>query len=311
MLTAIPTIKKYVNHLKTLTDMAEDSIRRHEKFLRRVENALKKPILSVERGSEINEIIYKIVSTKKNAYNGGKPDPTGADLKFRFGKAVAYYVTWAHTENFIPRNFYPKNPFPKPHMTEAYYLTEERIWFLYKYEGFDLKSKAIIRFLIDTGVRVSELCRVKIAHADFDKGVVSIYMSKVKRTKEVPIMESTVKSLKEMLKKRAVQSEYLFCIEKHGGYNKKNGEKLSTHAVRYRLKKIGDKIGFRINPHSFRHGIATIWYKKFGVLPTARLLGHIDLKYTAHYAHILVADLRQMQKEILPKESSILVSQMN
>ncbi|HYE22670.1 MAG TPA: tyrosine-type recombinase/integrase, partial [Verrucomicrobiae bacterium] len=298
MITQLPKINGYIEYLKTLTDMVMDSIERHEKFLHRVEVALGKPILSVERGSEINEVILKIAATRKIAYNGGKPDPTGADLKFRLGKSVCNYVTWAHTENYIPRNFYPKNPFPKPHMAEAYYLEEKKVWLLYKYEGFDLKTKAIIRFLIDTGVRVSELCKIKLKDVEFESGKVSVYMSKVRRDKEVPIMLTTKETILQMLKERKIESEYLFCCERKGDGMKVIGAPLSTGAVRRRLRKWAVKFGFRINPHSFRHGIATIWFKKFGLVPTMKLLGHIDPKYTAHYYHVLCEELSVMQKEI-------------
>jgi len=294
------SIKTYIDYLKSLTEMVADSIRRHEKFLYRVEAALGKPILEVERGSEINEAIYRVVANRKIAFNGGQVDPTGADLKFRLGKSVTYFVTWAHSENFIPRNFYPKNSFQKPHMTEAYYLTEEKIWFLYKYKGFDLKTQAIIRFLIDTGVRVSELCSVKLTDIDFESRILKIYMSKVRRYKEAPMMQDTVFTLKQMLAAREVESEYLFCVERNGDGRQKRGSAMSTGSIRRRLNKWGDKFGFRINPHSFRHGIGTIWYKRHGLLPTAKLLGHIDMKYTAHYAHILGSDLKKLQKDLLP-----------
>lgn len=272
------TIQTYVDYLKLLTDMVPDSIRRHEKFLYRVQRALDKNILSVERGSEINQAILEVAAARKRAYNGGQEDKTGADLKFRLGKAVSYFVTWAHTENYLERNFYPKNPFHKPHMKDAYYQTPERLWFLYKYEGFDVKTTAIIRFLVDTGVRVSELIGVKITDIDFDKGVVSIFQNKVGRPKEVPVMEPTIKAIRKMIAERNVSSVWLFCVDKKGDGRKIEGSQLSTTAVRRRLDRWAKKLQFRINPHSFRHGIATIWYKAYGLVPTMKLLGHIDAK---------------------------------
>jgi len=302
-------IANYIEFLKTLSETSPDSIKKHEKWLIRLQTELKKSILDVERGSEITQAIYAISYKRKIAYNGGTVD-TGEDLRFRLGQAAKYYVTWAYTENIIPRNFYPKNPFPKPHLRDAYYLTPEKIWFLYNYPNFDLRTKSIIKFLIDTGVRVNELCKVKLADIDFEKRTVLIFMSKVRRSKTVPLMHETVVTLQTMLEQREVKSEYLFCSEKHQS-PKQNGKPLTTHAVRFKLRYWGQKLGFRINPHSFRHGIATLWYKKFGLVPTAKLLGHIDYKYTAHYAHLLGQDLLTMQADVYAKEPKPIEPSLN
>ena len=187
-------------------------------------------------------------------------------------------------------------------MIEAYYQKEERLWFLYCYEDFDLKSKVIIRTLINTAVRVSELVNMKVADIDFERGVVPVYMPKTRNWKEVPLYEPTIKAIKQMLEERTVESEYLLCVERRGDGRAKLGSKMSTGSVRRRLDRWAKRFNFRMNPHSFRHGIVTVWYKKLGLLAAAKLAGHIDLKYTAHYSHISGDEIREMGTKILPHE---------
>lgn len=280
----------YISYLHDLGQMVPEAIRKNERNILQIEKQLSKSLIESKTGSEIIHAVVLAAAKRKIAYNGGKQDD-GSDKKFRLGQAAVCYLRWAHSENLIQRNPYPKNTFKRPPQNNPYCLPPEKMMFLYRYEKFELIDKAIIRFLSDTGVRVSELCRVKISDINFDKNFVRVYMTKVNRLKEVPLTDFTKKTLFKMLSVRKDKKfEYLFQSQKNRTF--------TIQAIALRLRNIGQQFGFRMNPHSFRHASTTLMYKKFGEVAAAKFAGHVDMRSTARYVHITGEEFNKMQNQI-------------
>jgi len=279
----------YLTYLSDLAQMTPDSIRHNRRWIERIEEAYGGSILGAQTASQVNAAILEVAKTRKVAYNGSPQSEDTGQLKFRLGRAVVGYMRWAYSENFIQKNIYQKNPFRRPHSPEANWHDEERTMALYKDESFSLYDRALIRFLIDTGCRVGEMCQIKLEDVDLDNGHARIFMPKVKRLKDVPLSEHTCKTLKALIKRRR-HTPFLF--------HSRQSATISPNAVRIRLRKLGQKLGYRINPHSFRHAAGTLWVKHHGEIQAQKLLGHVDHAATARYTHYLLKDLKEMQSAI-------------
>lgn len=283
-------LQNYIKYLWDFAQIAPEAIKKNERYLRRVEEELGHLILLTETASQINDAIQKVVESRKTAYNGGTFDEYGRDLQYRTGQAVVCFVRWAVSENIIQRNFYPKNPCRRPPLRKPYSLTKEQVAFLYYVAPMKLIDKAIVRFLYDTSNRVSELCRARIEDVDFVNLKVKTYQTKVGTEKETAISELTADCLINLINARKQKSQFLFANNK--------GNRYSPFEIRRRLRLLGKKHGFRMNPHSFRHAAITAMWSQAGDIMAAKLAGQRSLRSTAHYVTVNAQDFKPHQKAI-------------
>ncbi len=148
------------------------------------------------------------------------------------------------------------------------------------------RERAMIEFLLSTGVRVSELLRVDITDVDFEKNEVTIHSAK-KRNKETRKAFLTTeasyylnKYLEYRKRKGYVNSPALFQA------NRKTGKRLDEHTVNTLLKEMGKKLGLtkKLTVHMFRKTFATQLNKR-GMNPgdIAYLLGHASVATSQSY----------------------------
>ena len=148
------------------------------------------------------------------------------------------------------------------------------------------RARAMIMFMLDTGVRVSELCSLKVGDIDMDhrKGIV---LGKGNKERWIYFSEKTLVRLKKYLVSRDGGNDPespLFCtLKKPYSHMHKSG-------VERLLHDIGDACGVtRLHPHLLRATFATNLSKKgVPVNVIAKLLGHANLNTISRY--ILVTD---------------------
>ena len=103
-----------------------------------------------------------------------------------------------------------------------------------------------------SGLRVSELCNLKISDIDLRRSLIIVRGGKGAKDRIVPIPKALLKEIEDYLKMRNDDSEYLLVEERR---NKK--DKLSPKTVWYILDKYGKKAGIKVTPHMLRHSFAT------------------------------------------------------
>jgi len=149
------------------------------------------------------------------------------------------------------------------------------------------KDIAITELLLNTGIRVSELCNLTMNDVEITerKGIIRV-MGKGRKYREVPLNSEVRKYLKEYLDVRPYNtSEYVFISQK-------TGTKMTRTAIYEMLKKYGELAGIKVSPHMLRHTFATFSLRNKGVdLRTLQdLLGHEDLNTTARYTKPTMED---------------------
>jgi len=148
-----------------------------------------------------------------------------------------------------------------------------------------LEDKALIVFLLDTGMRISEALNVKIEHINFAENTVMIEKRKGKYIPQaVPFGEKTKNILIEYIGDR-----------KRGRLFDMNMWKAQRH-----IKKLGYAIlGKKITPHVLRHTKA-VALRKAGVSleDIADYLGHSSLESTRRYARITATHLKQLPQTL-------------
>lgn len=155
----------------------------------------------------------------------------------------------------------------------------ERLLFCIQGEA-NARDRAVVLTLLYTGVRVSELCDIKLKYIDFLINHLKI-IGKGGKVREVPLKTEVVEAIRDYLPERAsnkfADSEYLF-LGQRGPFQR--------DAVNTLLERIGDKAGLdvRLKPHTFRHTFCTRLVKKGVPLPIiSKLAGHASIETTARF----------------------------
>ncbi len=160
------------------------------------------------------------------------------------------------------------------------------------------RNIAIIELLFASGMRVSELCGLRICDIDIKQGYVRI-VGKGNKERIIDIsQEATLAAIKEWLKERDTDDTQspLFIS--------RLGNKLSTQSVRLLIKKltVSSKIKKRITPHTFRHTYATLLLEEgIDITYIQHLLGHSSIVTTQIYTHVNLHKQHEILKDKHPR----------
>ena len=157
------------------------------------------------------------------------------------------------------------------------------------------RNIAIVELLFASGMRVSELCDLRLCDMDIKLGCVRI-IGKGNKERIVDISQkATLTAIKDWLNERGHCDLLapLFVSRLH--------HKLSTQSVRLLIKNIVtlSQIKKKITPHTFRHTFATLLLEEdIDITYIQHLLGHSSIVTTQIYTHVNL----QKQHEILSKK---------
>ncbi|GAB4293824.1 MAG: site-specific tyrosine recombinase XerD [Myxococcota bacterium] len=149
------------------------------------------------------------------------------------------------------------------------------------------RDSAMLEVLYATGVRVSELCSLRLSRLDLSRGVV-MALGKGDRERLVPLGETALAKLDNYLKnerakfeKPKSRSDYIF-LSTHG-------KKMSRQNFWHIVKKYAVTAGIKkeISPHTLRHSFATHLLERGADMRVVQtLLGHRSISTTEIYTHI-------------------------
>ena len=163
------------------------------------------------------------------------------------------------------------------------------------------RDRAMLELLYASGLRVSELCGVRVSELDRNMGVVRV-MGKGNKQRMVPVGKSALQAVERylaegrprLLKGRA--SPYLFVTKRGGAMTRQGFWQL--------LAGYGKKVGIfhDLTPHVLRHTFATHLLEGGADLRSLQsMLGHSDISTTQIYTHVLRSRLRRTVDEHHPR----------
>jgi len=155
------------------------------------------------------------------------------------------------------------------------------------------RDRLIVMLLYGAGLRVSELCNLKIGDVDLDRGIITVRGGKGAKDRVIPIPASLADMIRDYIASRSDDSEYVIVEERR----RKKG-KLSTKTVWYLLKRYGEKAGVEVTPHRLRHSFATHMLERgVDIRAIQELLGHSNLSTTQIYTRVTVEHLKKAQEK--------------
>ncbi len=164
----------------------------------------------------------------------------------------------------------------------------------------EIRNLFIIVFLYATGVRVSELCNIKLEDMDFKEYTIKVLG---KGSKERIVY---FKALPETLKNKYLNetrkellngefSPYLIINNK--------GKQLSPRSVELIVKKyaLQNNIKSKVTPHTLRHTYATdLLNNGADIRSVGEMLGHESLSTTQIYTHVTSERLKEVYNKTHP-----------
>ena len=161
----------------------------------------------------------------------------------------------------------------------------------------NLQARAILMLLYSTGVRRSELVRLRVEDINSQRMVVHIRQGKGGKDRDVPLCPKLLETLREYWKVKKPKT-WLF----PAGIARRGDDHLTAKEVWHICSEAARHAGLkkRVAPHMLRHSFATHLLENGADLPTIQMLmGHADLEATSIYLHL---SRRHLEKTINPLE---------
>ena len=158
------------------------------------------------------------------------------------------------------------------------------------------RNRAILETLYSCGLRVSELCNLKLSELYFEEGFIKVE-GKGSKQRLVPISPRAIKEIRlyftdrNLMKIKPGFEDFVFISN--------FGKNISRIMVFHIIKELAERLGLKkkISPHTFRHSFATHLLEGGANLRAIQcMLGHESIGTTEIYTHI---DRNMLRSEII------------
>lgn len=195
-------------------------------------------------------------------------------------RSLSTFFSWLEEEDYII-----KSPMKRIHKVKTAVIVkdtilDEKIEIL-RDNCNNLRDRAMIDFLLSTGIRVGELVRLNIDDIDFSERECVVY-GKGDKERKAYFDAKTKIHLLNYIESRTDNNIALFV-----SLNKPHS-RLTESGVELRLREMGKKLGVeKVHPHKFRRTMATRAIEKgMPIEQVQKILGHEQIDTTLRYAMV-------------------------
>ena len=261
----------------------------YEKTLEYYRATLHKMLLGVDKGiAEIstNDIRQYLSDFKEMR---GSSKVTIDNIRRIFSS----FFSWMEDEDYIT-----KNPVRRIHRVRADSLVKEIIsdesMEILRDSCTEMRDLAMIDLLASTGMRVGELVRMNISDIDFQERQCVVF-GKGSKERTVYFNARAKIHLSNYILSRKDSNPALF-VSLSKPFNR-----LSISGVEKRLRFIGKQVNIvRVHPHKFRRTLATTAIDRgMPIEQVQKLLGHVKIDTTLHYAMVNQANVKNSHRKYL------------
>lgn len=222
-------------------------------------------------------------------------DNYSANYQHNLARATKRFLTFCVEEKIIESSPYEKLKMPRlpKHAIASFAPDEIKRMIMY---AACQRDRAMIYFLLDTGVRLSEMCSLLVGDVDLDKGEVRVRMGKGQKDRTVYIGAKTRKEVFKYLSTRTPaprQDRPLWISLK----NRRAG--LTTDALVQMMQRLREDTGIAdLTCHTFRRTFAINCLRNgMSIYMLAKLMGHTDISMLIKYLKIVEDDLADAHRQ--------------
>lgn len=222
-------------------------------------------------------------------------------------RAIRAFWSWLISEEIIEINPFDRLRIPRPPNKVIVPFSNEQIRNLLAAinasspSGF--RDRTIILTLLDTGLRVTELCNLKLEDTNLNERSLKV-CGKGCKERVVPIGATVQRAIAKYVNRYRPDpiyqlQDYLFLT--------RSGECLTLNRIEKIIKRygnIGGIDGVRCSPHTFRHTFAISYLRNGGdVFSLQRILGHSTLDMVRTYINLTQSDLQAAHLHFSPVDN--------
>ncbi len=274
-------LSQYLEHLRIEKGLSEKTIEVYERDLLEFQKITKKTSVNKLARSHIRGFLC-FLSEKKN-------QPITRRRKLT---SIKNYFAFLEDERLIQDSPVKNIAMPKVKEKEPSYLTESELKKLIKSVRDDKskhqkRNELIIRILIETGIRISELVNLDISDAEYANRIITV-KRKGGQKQSIPINSELAKSIKSFVDRRDMR-EPMFM----SSFKKRITQRRVGMLVQEYFKK-AEILKTNISVHSIRHSFCSRLLEKGVNLKSIQILaGHKNISTTERYLHIAKSRLRK------------------
>lgn len=224
--------------------------------------------------------------------------------------------SWMVREDIVETNIIRKIKPPKAEKKEVVPFTQDEVKALfaalprskvYKRRGKPLdhalasfeRNRAILLLMLDTGLRASELCDLKVEDLDQRNNRVFVHMGKGMKERLLPFSPRTGQMIWRYL---ATREDYQ---DTDPLFLSKLGRRMDRSKLSEMVKMIGKRAGVPdVYPHRFRHTFAIQYLRNGGDVYTLQsMLGHSTFNSVRTYLALSQVDTDQVHKRASPVDN--------
>lgn len=252
--------------------------------------------------------IYKIKYKDIKAYlvKLYDKDYKGTSISRKITSLRTFY-SYLYDKGLVDKNIFKYVSLPKKEKRLPKYITNDEVSAIFETPNLNSplgqRNRLILELLYGTGIRVAELCNIKLKDIDLDNKTIRIIGKGSKerivfygRTCE-EILDLYINDGRKILLHNK-ENEYLIV----GAYRK--NKSFTTRSVQLIINDIIEKtsISKKITPHTLRHTFAThLLNEGCDILIVKELLGHSSLDTTGIYTHVSNERLRKIYLNTHPR----------
>ena len=222
-------------------------------------------------------------------------------------RALRSFWSWLEREGFITENPFARLKVPKAPKKVIPTFSEQQLRQIF--DAIDTNSPtgyrdyAIILTLLDTGIRCSELTKLRLSDVNLEGRLLKV-QGKGSKERLVPIGARVQKAIWKYIARYRPEPaipryDQLF-LTRHGYPLTK--DRLEAIVERYG-KKAGIT-GIRVSPHTFRHTMAVMFLRNGGdVFSLQRILGHSSLEVVRGYVNLAESDISRVHERNSPADN--------
>jgi len=209
-------------------------------------------------------------------------------------RILSSFFSWLEDEDYIR-----KSPVRRIHKVRTDVLIKEVIsdeeMERLRDSCSEIRDLAMIDLLSSTGMRVGELVKLNRSDVNFQERQCLVF-GKGNKEREVYFNARAKIHLREYLDSRVDDSPALF-VSMESPFRR-----LTISGIESRIRNLGKAVGIqKLHPHKFRRTLATNAIDKgMPIEQVQKLLGHVKIDTTLHYAMVNQSNVKQAHRKFIP-----------
>jgi integrase/recombinase XerD len=240
------------------------------------------------------------------------PNPTASDIRnwlvslnvsdvtrATYIKNLRTFYNWSFREGLIDSNPMTNIKTPKVNLVNFFVLDETDIKKLINAVKRSPRNLAMILFMLDTGVRVGEMCKLELEDLNIPNGSALIRYTKTGTVRMVYFSPTTARALTRYLNVRKDSIDNAVFLSYQSRL------RMNSYSVGWVVRRAGERAGIdrskRCSCHTLRHTFATQYVLSGGDSHSlARLLGHTSTKMAERYVNLNSKNIESIYRKHSP-----------